>query len=86
MAKCFNRNSPEYKVLEGKYGDQLLVDSLISKWQLSTKSDNFPTLFQAENYINNEKLKFSLKQKDYADAILVNLDVAGVISKLNNDY
>ena len=37
MAKCFNRNTAEYKALEGKYGDQILVDNIIDRWQKSTK-------------------------------------------------
>lgn len=86
MAKCFNRNTAEYKALEGKYGDQILVDNIIDRWQKSTKSDNFPTIFQAEKYIANERVKFSLKQKQYADAILANLDNAGLISKYNGEY
>jgi hypothetical protein len=86
MAKCFNRNSPEYKILEGKYNDQLVVDTIIEKWQLSSRSDNFPTLYQAEKYIENEKVKFSLKKKQYSEAILANLDHAGIISKLNDNY
>ena len=86
MAKCFNRNNAEYKALEAKYEDQLLVDSIIDRWQKSTKSDNFPTIFQAEKYIANERVKFSLKQKQYADAILANLDNAGLISMYNGSY
>ena len=48
MAKCFNRNTPEYKALEGEYGDVIVINSIIDKWQKSTNSDAFPTVYQAK--------------------------------------
>ena len=39
-----------------------------------------------KKYVQNEKVKFALKQKNYADAILANLSNAGLISKFNGDY
>ena len=45
MATCYNKNTAEYKALLNKFKNRnLVVDSVINKWQQGSQSDLIPTL------------------------------------------
>ena len=48
MAKCYNKNLPEYQSLSEEFKDNMVVDSLIEKWQSLNNSEEFPTVEQAK--------------------------------------
>lgn len=83
MAKCFNKNLPEYQALKQEFKDDIIVDSIISKWQSFAKSENYPTIAEAKAYVRDAEVAFSLKTKDFADAVLTNLSRKGLISWSN---
>ena len=55
MAVCCNKNTKEYKALQGEFKSPYLVDSIIRDFQTINKSDNIPTIDQAKEVINDIK-------------------------------
>ena len=45
---CININTKEYKALEEKYKDRMVVDALITNYQQASKSDIIPSIFEVE--------------------------------------
>ena len=73
MAKCYNKNLPEYQSLSEEFKDNMVVDSLIEKWQALNNSEEFPTVEQAKQVKEELNLSFSLKTKAFTDALISNL-------------
>ena len=85
-ARCYNKNTAEYKALQNKFNKPIFVDSIISKWQKSNNSDLIPTVQQVDKFLNQQKTMLSLKKREYADAVLANLSNAKLVSKFNGEY
>jgi primosomal protein N'' len=83
MAKCYNKNLSEYQDLRQEFKNDIVVDSIISKWQAFKNTDEYPTVQEAKEYLNDAQVAFSLKTKDFADALLNNLSRKGLISWSN---
>jgi len=84
MARCINRNAPEYAPLLKKYKSVITVDSIINKWQdFNFGTDLFPTVAQAEEYLNNKKAAYSLKQREFDEALVANLRKLGLVQRRN---
>ena len=49
---CYNRNTAQYRALQEKYTNPMIVDSIIDKWQSTSKSDEIPTIVQVDKFIN----------------------------------
>ena len=77
---CHNRNLPEYKALMGLYNNNLVVDSIIDRYQILNNSDTFPSIAEAEQIVKDNKAKFSLKKKQYAETVISNLRNRRMIS------
>ena len=73
MAKCPNKNTGEYRALQDVYNTELVTNDVINTWQELNNSDAFPTVLEAAEMVNDQKIAFSLKQKDFADSLLTNL-------------
>lgn len=73
MAKCYNKNLPEYQSLSEEFKDNMVVDSLIEKWQSLNNSEEFPTVEQAKQVQEELNMSFSLKTKAFTDALIANL-------------
>tara|TARA_R110001606_G_scaffold377235_2_gene536208 strand:+ start:20713 stop:26313 length:5601 start_codon:yes stop_codon:yes gene_type:complete len=86
MATCFNKNTAEYKALQGKYTNPIIIDSMISSWQKSNNSDLIPTIVQVDKYVSQKEALFSLKKKSYANSVLNNLKDAKLISMYEGDW
>ena len=86
MATCFNKNTAEYKALQGKYTNPIIVDSMISSWQKSNGSDLIPTIVQVDKYISQKESLFSLKKKSYSNSVLNNLKDKNLISMYEGDW
>mgnify|MGYP001437709472 FL=1 len=86
MATCFNKNTAEYKALQDIYQSPIIVDSIISSWQKSSKSDIIPTVFQAQTYMQQQETMFSLKKREYKEALLANLSRKKLMSKYQGTY
>jgi hypothetical protein len=86
MASCYNKNTSEYKALQDIYESPIVVDSIISSWQKSSKSDIIPTVFQAEKYLEQQQTMNSLKKREYKDALLANLSRKKLMSKYEGSY
>ena len=54
--KCYNRNTPEYQALMLEYDSNVAVDSIINKWQTTHKTEDFPTLADANVMLKTMKL------------------------------
>ena len=52
---CFNRNTTEWKAINAKYKNPMVVDSLITKWQKTSKSEAIPSLFEVDQLLSNQK-------------------------------
>ena len=63
MAKCFNRNTEAYKNLESKYGIPALVDSIIEGWQDQNNVEIYPSIDQAEDYLE-QKIAAARRKKN----------------------
>lgn len=73
MAKCPNKNTGEYRALQDVYNTELVTNDVINTWQEINNSDAFPTVLEAAEMVNDQKIAFSLKQKDFSDSLLTNL-------------
>ena len=83
MAKCFNKNTTEYKALKKVYGSNLTVDSIIDRFQRSAKTDEIPSAEEASDLINDTQVLYSLDKNKFGDALLNNLSRNGIIT--NNE-
>ena len=83
---CFNRNTQEYKNLLEIFNTNMQVDGIITTWQNINKTDSFPTVKQAEQFLKDKKIAFNLQQRNFSEAILGNLSRRNLISKYKNSY
>ena len=73
MARCPNKNTAEYKALQDVFQTEVRTNSVINTWQDINNSDAFPTPFQANEMMSDQKVAFALKQKSFALSLLDNL-------------
>ena len=83
---CYNRNTAQYKALQDKYTSPMIVDSIISKWQTSSNSEDIPSIVQVEKYIKQQEVAFNLKKKTYKESLMANLSRKNIISKYQGEY
>tara|TARA_R110002012_G_scaffold142603_3_gene300691 strand:- start:3075 stop:8666 length:5592 start_codon:yes stop_codon:yes gene_type:complete len=83
---CYNKNTAQYKALQEKYTNPMVVDSIISKWQSANKSDEIPTLVQTDKYLDQQQVAFDLKKRTYKESLLANLSRKNIISKYQGEY
>ena len=73
MARCPNKNTAEYKALQDVFQTEVRTNSVINTWQDINNTDAFPTPFQANEMVSDQKVAFALKQKTFAVSLLDNL-------------
>lgn len=73
MARCPNKNAPEYKALQEVYKSEIATNNIINTWQDANNTDVFPTVVEAKQFAQNNKVAFALKQKSFAESLLNNL-------------
>jgi hypothetical protein len=73
MAKCVNRNTAEYKALKNVFGNNIKTDNVIDSYQQLNKTENFPTILEAQNHIKERQVAMSLKKNDFAKSLEQNL-------------
>ena len=73
MARCPNKNAPEYKALKEVYKSEIATNNIINTWQDANNTDVFPTAVEAKQFAQNNKVAFALKQKGFAESLLSNL-------------
>ena len=73
MATCLNVNLPEYKALKDVYKTDVDTANVVNNWQKLNNVDTFPTVLEAQDFVSNQKLAFSLRQRQFSDALLNNL-------------
>ena len=65
MARCPNKNTPEYKALQEVYKSEIATNNIINTWQDANNTDVFPTVVEAEQfakYIYNKVNEFVLEE------------------------
>jgi len=83
---CININTKEYKTLLEKYKDRLVVDSLITSYQQSSKTDVIPSIEEVEELIDDRKTYFSLEKKNFEKSLFGNLAKKKLITKFNGEF
>lgn len=83
---CYNRDTAEYRTLQKKFKNNILIDILVEKWQGNNNTERVPTISEVKDYLNKSKSSFSLKKKDFKESILANLSRKKIISKYYGDY
>jgi len=73
MARCPNKNTPEYKALQEVYKSEIATNNIINSWQDANNTDVFPTVVEAQQFTKYNKVAFALKQKSFAESLLNNL-------------
>ena len=73
MARCPNKNTAEYKALQDVFQTEIRTNSVINTWQDINNTDAFPTTFQANEMVSNQKASFALRQKTFGLSLLDNL-------------
>ena len=73
MARCPNKNTPEYKALQEVYKSEIATNNVINSWQDANNTDVIPTVVEAKQFIKYNKVAFALKQKSFAESLLNNL-------------
>ena len=61
MATCLNVNLPEYKALKDVYKTDVDTANVVNNWQKLNNVDTFPTVLEAQDFVSNQKLAFSLR-------------------------
>ena len=85
MASCINRSAPGYDALNQVFKSVTITDNVIIGWQNANNSDQFPTVEQAKEFMNDQKTLFSLKKKNFANTLLNNLRNNRMISRRGNN-
>lgn len=83
---CFNVNTKEYKALEDKYKDRMIVDALITNYQAAAKNDLIPSVMEVEDLLADRKAYFSLEKKNFENSLYGNLKKRGLIAKVGGRY
>ena len=86
MAKCPNKNAAEYKALQEVYKTELATNRIINSWQRSSNTDEFPTVFEAQQYEKDSKIMYALKQKSFGESVLSNLRREKIIHQFQDTY
>ena len=73
MARCPNKNTPEYKALQEVYKSEIATNNIINSWQDANNTEVFPTVVEAQQFAKYNKVAFALKQKSFAESLLNNL-------------
>ena len=73
MARCPNKNTPEYKALQEVYKSEIATNNIINSWQDANNTEVFPTVVEAQQFAKYNKVAFALKQKNFAESLLNNL-------------
>lgn len=80
MSKCYNKNAVEYKALQEIYKDDVMVDSIINKWQSFKKSNLFPSVEEAKSFLKDIETTSDIRVKDFGGMLLKNLSLKNLIS------
>ena len=83
---CFNVNTKEYKALEDKYKDKMIVDALITNYQAASKNDLIPSVLEVEDLLADRKAYFSLEKQNFEKSLYGNLKKRGLIAKVGGRY
>ena len=86
MARCPNKNTAEYKVLQSVYKTELQTNNIINAWQDANNVDTFPTVVEAADYLRNKSLAFNLKKRSFKESLLNNLRRERIIHQYQNNY
>ena len=86
MAKCYNRNDAAYLALKDIYKTDLKTSQVISNWQEANDSDIFPSAVQAKSMVSDQEIVFSLKQKEFGQAVLDNVRREKIGSRLAGQF
>ena len=86
MAICYNKNTKEYKTLQGEFKSPYLVDSIIRDFQTINKNDSIPTIDQAKEVINDIKSVNKITNKKAIKTIYDNLVSKGYVYQRGNKY
>ena len=73
MARCPNKNTGEYRALQSVFETDIRTNDVINTWQDLNDLDTFPTVLEAEEMVQDQKLAFALKQEEFGDSLLTNL-------------
>ena len=86
MARCFNRNTKEYKKLLETHGDPVTVDLLINDWQNMTGTDQIPGTESIDRMLQGSDIMLSIRKSSLANSLLRNLANKQIISKYNDRW
>ena len=71
--RCPNKNTGEYRALQEVYKTELRTNDVINTWQDLNRSEAFPTVIEAAEMVQDQKLAFALKQQEFGESLLTNL-------------
>ena len=86
MATCINKNTPEFKSISESLGSPIRANGLIVAWQKVNNTDALPTLEEAMDFNDANKVYHNLKTREFEDALYNNLRRIGAISKFHGKY
>jgi len=86
MARCPNRNAPEYKALMQEFKTNIATVNVINSWQDLNNSTEFPSLSEAKDFMKQYKMNQSLRKQEFAQTLLRNLSRLGYVRKYQNSY
>jgi len=86
MARCFNRNTKEYKKLLEAHGDPITVDLLINDWQGMTGVEEIPSAEAIDDMMKADNIMLSIRRNSLSSSLLRNLANKKIISKFNNRW
>ena len=75
MVKCFNKNTAEYRALQSVYNDDIIIDSLIRKWQESKKVDQLPSVYDVQEFEDQLNTSFNIKKENFENSIVKFLQI-----------
>ena len=83
---CFNRNTAQWKAINAKYKNPMVVDSIMTKWQQTNSTDVLPTLQEVDVYLKQKKQILATDQVEYKNTLLNNISERGLIKRFGDMY
>ena len=83
---CYNKNTNEYKALQGALKSDIAVDVTIDTWQKMNNSDIIPSVDQINLMQKRMDQQYNLDTKEFADILMANLSRSKIINKYKNNY
>ena len=83
---CFNRNTAQWKAINAKYKNPIVVDSIMTKWQESNNTEALPSLQDVNTFLRQKEEAMSVDQNSYKNILLNNFSNRNLVTRVGDMY